>query len=437
MVFGMTTKTHAHGADLFMQGRYLTATLPGIGGRIKDHPEDFQVDELPLYDVEGVGEHCWFTIEKRGITTHQAVNLVAKSLGRRAIDFGYAGLKDARAITRQRISIEHEPSDRIRSLEFPNIRIVEVTRHRNKLKIGHLAGNRFRIRVRHDDWAKPGSSPDEALTRARAIADAMVGTGVPNFFGPQRFGMRKDNHLLGLALIRGQSQAFLNRWLGDPDPEVDHGQVLLARQHYAGGRLDLAAAHWPGHLAQERRVLQLLARSPNQPDRAMRAVDVRLRRLLVCALQAHLFNEVLARRLDRYDRILSGDLAWKHDNGAVFLVEGDATALAAEQSRCDAHEISPSGPMFGYRMSEPVGEPGDMEKTVLTENELTPESFQNSQAEKVKGGRRPMRFFPGDLAITKDVDQRGLYLELAFSLPPGCFATVLLAEIMKTDVAVD
>lgn len=420
-----------------MSEPYLTAGLPGIGGRIKDQPEDFRVEEIPLYDVEGVGEHCWFTIEKNGITTYQALNLLAKALGRRAVDFGYAGLKDARAITRQRISIEREPSDRIRALEFAKFRVLEVTRHRNKLKIGHLAGNRFRVRIRHDDWSKPGGSPEQALANAKVIADVLLRTGVPNFFGPQRFGMRKDNHLLGLALIRGQSQEFLDRWLGDPDPEVDHGQVLLARRHYAGGRLDLAATHWPGHLEQERRVLQMLARSPQQKDRAMHAVDLRLRRLLVCALQAHLFNEVLKRRLPRIDSICPGDLAWKHDNGAVFAVSLGPTATAAEQARCQAHEISPSGPMFGYRMSEPAGEPGEIEKAVLAENALTPDSFHHPLAEKVKGGRRAMRFFPGDLTLSRGVDDRGVFLEVAFSLPPGSFATVLLSEMMKTDVAVD
>jgi tRNA pseudouridine13 synthase len=420
-----------------MSEPYLTANLPGIGGRIKDQPEDFRVEEIPLYKVDGVGEHCWFTIEKNGITTYQALNLLAKALGRRTVDFGYAGLKDARAITRQQISIEREPSDRIRSLTFANLRIVEVTRHRNKLKIGHLAGNRFRVRIRHDDWAKAGGSPEQALANARAVVAILQRTGVPNFFGPQRFGMRKDNHLLGLALLRGQSEAFLDRWLGDPDPEVDHGQVLLARRHYAGGRMDLAAAHWPGHLEQERRVLQMLARAPAQKDRAMRAVDLRLRRLLVCALQAYLFNAVLKRRLSQIANLMPGDLAWKHDNGAVFSVPSDPALLAAEEARCQAHEISPSGPMFGYRMSEPAGEPGEMEKAVLAANALTPENFHHPLAEKVKGGRRAMRFFPTDLTVSRSVDDRGTFIELAFSLPPGSFATVLLAEIMKTDVAVD
>ncbi len=419
-----------------MQLPYFTADLPGIGGRLKDHLEDFVVDELPLYEPAGVGEHCYFTIEKRGFSTMQALGHAARALGRRSMDFGYAGLKDTRAVTRQQFSIEHEPSDRITKMELPTgLKIVHVTRHRNKLKIGHLAGNRFSIKVRHEDWSRTGGSVGPAMERARHILDRLEKTGVPNFFGPQRFGMRKDNHLLGLALLRGDHQGFLNLWLGNPDEQVDTGAVLQSRRHFAGGRLDLAAANWPGHLAEERKVLRMLAQKPDSPQRAVRAVDVRLKRLLVCALQAFLFNEVLARRLPQFTRVLPGDLAWLHDKGAVFAVEPDA--VEAAQVRADTHEISPSGPMFGYRMTQPQLEPLQMEDAVLAANELTAADFEKPQAEKTKGGRRAMRFFARHTQLGSGADERGPFLRLGFELPPGCFATVLLGEIMKVDVPVD
>ncbi len=431
-----------------MPHSYLTADLPGVGGLIKAQPDDFLVEELPLYPPAGQGAHCYFVIEKRGISTLHAANLLARALGRRAIDIGYAGLKDAQAVARQTFSIELETEDRIRSLSLPQVRILEVSRHRNKLKIGHLAGNRFTVKIRNDDWAKPGGSVEEARLRARATLDSLGRSGVPNFFGPQRFGMRGDNHWLGAALLRGQSEEFLRRWLGEPDPRVDHGPVLQARRHFAHGRMDLALADWPGHLSMERRALAILARNPAHGARAMRSVDVRLKRLLVSALQAHLFNETLLRRLKRLDRILPGDLAWKHDNGAVFEVGMSQLHAAAEQPRCDAHEISPSGPMFGYRMTPAQGEPGQMEDEVLAAHELTPRSFHQPRfatggggaaggAEKSKGSRRAMRFFPTELDLASGADQRGPFLQLRFVLPPGCFATVLLGEIMKTDLAVD
>ncbi len=415
-----------------METPYLTADLPGIGGQIKVRPEDFIVEEMPLYEPSGGGIHCYARIEKRGIPTLAAVNVFAKALGRRSMDVGYAGLKDAQAVARQTFSIEHEGHERIAALKLPNIKILNVTRHTNKLKIGHLAGNRFIIKIRRAEWSQPGGSVSDAQTRAAAVLERLAQTGVPNFFGMQRFGMRRDNHLLGLYLLRDQSKEFLTRWLGEPDESVDHGSVLQARRHFANNNLELANAHWPGHLRDEHRALSILARSPGQWDKAMRVVDIRLKRLLISALQAHLFNELLRMRLSDIKKILPGDLAWKHDIGAVFLVEADK--LAVEQARCDGHEISPSGPMFGYRMTQPEGVPLEMEDKVLASNDLTLEAFQGPRAYKTKGSRRPMRFFPTEMLLNTGADNLGPFLELKCVLPPGCFATVLLGEIMKTDV---
>ena len=417
-----------------METPYLTTDLPGVGGQIKIRPDDFIVEEIPLYEPSGNGIHCYAHIEKRGIPTLAAVNVFAKALGRRSIEVGYAGLKDAQAVARQTFSIEHEGHERIAALKLPNIKILAVKRHTNKLKIGHLAGNRFTVKIRRAEWSLPGGSLSEAQTRAAAVLARLSRTGVPNFFGMQRFGMRRDNHLLGLFLLRDQSKEFLTRWLGEPDESVDHGSVLQARRHFANNNLELANAHWPGHLRDERRALSILARNPGQWDKAMRVVDIRLKRLLISALQAHLFNELLRRRMGELNKILPGDLAWKHDIGAVFRVEMADDKVQIEQARCEQHEISPSGPMFGYRMTQPEGLPLEMENQVLASNDLTLEAFQGPRAYKTKGSRRPMRFFPTDMHLNTGTDDVGPYLELKFVSPPGCFATVLLGEIMKTDV---
>jgi len=212
--------------------------------------------------------------------------------------------------------------------------------------------------------------------------------------------------------------------------------VLQARRHYVKNHFDLALAHWPGHLRDERRALSILAKKPEHHEKAMHAVDATLRRLLISALQAHLFNQTLEKRLSRLDKILPGDLAWVHEGGAVFLVGPTEAEASVEQPRCDAQEISPSGPMFGYRMTEPQGEPAQMEASVLSEHGLKPESFRLPRAEKAKGSRRAMRFFPKEPALSSGTDERGPFIQIGFNLPPGSFATVLLAEIMKSDAAI-
>ncbi len=440
--------------ESLMNVPYLTADLPGIGGLIKQHTEDFVVHEIPLYAPDGVGTHAYARIEKRGITTMEAAKLLARALGRKNFDIGYAGLKDARAVATQWFSVEHEDSARLRSLEVPHLKILEVTRHRNKIKMGHLAGNRFVIKVRNPEWSRIAADLPAAQRKAQAVWDALDLHGVPNFFGPQRFGMRKDNHLLGLALIRNDFQSFADRFLGDPDPTVDHGDVLTARQLYKNGKLDDALKLWPGHLHNERRALSALikgtrreplfesepqsrglGRTKGNPKRAIYAVDIKLKQLLVSALQSHLFNQVLERRLPKFAVILPGDLCWKHDNGACFAVGPDPDSAMKEQPRADAREISPSGPLFGWKMTETQSLVKTMEDAVLLDNQLTLNDFAGPAGSH--GGRRSLRFFPQDMKISSGADPHGPYLQFDFSLTSGSYATIVLAEIMKSEAALD
>ena len=129
----------------------------------------------------------------------------------------------------------------------------------------------------------------------------------------------------------------------------------------------------------------------------MRTVDERLRRLWVSALQSRIFNDVLARRVEggSFDRLLDGDLAYKHDNGACFLVR----SAADEQPRCEAFEVSPSGPLFGYRMSLPEGEALRVEQEAFDAAGLSAQDFRSRAIGKVKGARRPLRVRPENVEL--------------------------------------
>ena len=127
---------------------YLTADLPGVGGRIRVCDADFRVDEIPLYSPCGHGEHTYARIEKTGIPTFEAVRRVARALGIDPRVVGYAGLKDAHAVTVQTLSLGDVPPAEVERLEVPGVCVLAVDRHTNKLKVGHLSGNRFAIRIR-------------------------------------------------------------------------------------------------------------------------------------------------------------------------------------------------------------------------------------------------------------------------------------------------
>jgi tRNA pseudouridine13 synthase len=273
------------------------------------------------------------------------------------------------------ISIVGTTEQAVMNLRVPDVTVNWAIRHENKLRLGHLAGNRFAIKIR-------GVNPTDVV-KLRPVLDDIHRRGMPNFFGEQRFGRRNDNDRLGAALIRGDNKEVLHVLLGSPDPAMDDAESLDARAAFDAGDFPKAMRLFPRRSGMERRILARFAKE-RRPGAAVRMIDEKLRRLWVSALQSKMFNEVVARRIDSLDRLIDGDLAYKHENGACFRVESAAT----EQPRADTFEISPTGPLVGYRMTTPEGEPLRVEQEVLAASGLTPEAFR--QAGEAQGeGRAP------------------------------------------------
>jgi tRNA pseudouridine13 synthase len=347
----------------------LTARLPGTGGRIRAEDDDFVVEELPAYEALGVGDHAYLRIEKRGITTYEAIRRVAKALGVSPREVGFAGMKDAHAVTIQTFSVEHVPVAQCETAlaDLDRVRLLGAKLHRNKIRLGHLRGNRFVLRIR--------GCVSGAAERARAVLDEIARRGCPNFYGEQRFGNRADNDRVGRLLVRGDFRGA-SELAGDDIRRKPHSLV----------------------------------------------------RLYVSAYQSSLFNRLVAARMPDLGRLETGDLAYLHDRGAVFRVE-DA---AAEQPRADRLEISPSAPLFGMKVLLADGRPGEAERALLAGEELTREAFDVPGAGRFTGERRPMRI-PVTGAEVRPVEDDDTAVELRFDLPRGSYATVVLDEVMKAE----
>jgi len=335
---------------------FLTSDIPGIGGQIRVTPEDFQVDERPLYLPCGEGEHLYVKITKRGLSTPDLVRLLSSALGVKAQAIGVAGLKDARAVTTQMVSLQGITPQQVAQMTIDGrlLNVEILARHRNRLRTGHHAGNRFRLVIR--DVAT------HAAETVPAILNRLSARGVPNYFGPQRQGRDGDNYQIGAAL------------LNDP------------RRREKMGR---AKRIW-----------------------------------YLNTYQSFLFNRMLAKRVDLIDRMLAGDWAIKSDNGACFLVEDPDK----EQPRADEFESSPTGILFGSRVSWADGEPGKIEEAVIAEAGTTREALVAAgKACGFRGERRALRVPLAELDWSLD----GSALNLVFALPPGAYATSLLRELMK------
>ena len=221
--------------------------LPALEAAIGPTPEDFVVDEIPLYPQSGAGEHVYVRIEKRGFTTPAMIRVVTRAAGIDERELGYAGLKDKHAITRQWLSLPSKsraPSE----WQLPEgISVVEHTRHANKLRTGHLLGNRFRITLLTADAG--------ALEKAAPLAELLKRRGLYNYYGGQRFGRRGDGLRQALVWLReGAKLHGMPRFLSKLYPSVIQAEVFnryfsarraLGLDHLISGevvRLDQAGA---------------------------------------------------------------------------------------------------------------------------------------------------------------------------------------------------
>lgn len=414
--------------DLESRWPHATAAVEPVPALIRHSWDDFRVRELPLGEPDGEGDHVLMEVEKRGISTASAVRDLAGALGVRPRDVGVAGLKDTRAVTLQRMTAEHvEPADAL-AVRLPRLRVLDARRTRRKLRTGQLAGNAFDLRLRpHPD------RPEDIRGRAadiRSVLRILGDRGIPNYFGPQRFGMRADNHLVGRALLKGEFEEAAGRIAGRPEPE-DTGDLLRARELYEEGRYEEAAAAWPRGNAEAARVARARARGRDARGAVM-AAGQRLLRFHVSALQSALFNDVLALRVADLDALEGGDVAWVHDTERVFVVD-DPSAHGEAAAR---GEVSATGPLFGPRMIAPGGRQAMREARVLEDAGLEAREFGRRGPWGAPGGRRPLRIPGVGFDVDEDADGTGPFVRLRFALPPGAYATSVLREITKGELHV-
>ncbi len=415
---------------------FLTPDLPGVGGVLKARNEDFLVEEQPLYEPAGEGEHVYLFIEKNGLTTMDAVHKIARAMHMHRRNIGHAGLKDKHAVTRQHLSlwlpgvddaVVAEGIERINTHQS-RIKVLWSDRHANKLRRGHHGGNRFAIRIRDVEPTH--------VVRAKQILDVLEQRGVPNYVGDQRFGYRQNSHETGRALMLGDYDRVLDGMLGAESP-TESEYIQQGRERYRAGDFAGALEVWPKALRYDRQLLDAL-RQGKAPEQAVLGMDGSQRAFLVSAWQSAVFNEVLHERVAEgtSDKLLPGDLAWKHDSRATFEV-GEASYAEdnAPGGRVARGLLSPSGPLWGIDMPRAAGEPGRIERAALANAGVTEEQLQgppNDPHAVPKGGRRPMRIMLKDPDVSGGVDEHGPYIKASFELPRGAYATMVLREVMKS-----
>ncbi len=189
---------------------YSTPLELSIGGMIKEECEHFRVDEIPLYEPEGLGQHIYLLIRKTNLNTTDIVKSLCELFKITDKDIGYAGLKDKRAITTQWFSLSLGATADIAevckeiSSSLENVEILKSSKHLNKLKIGHLIANRFTVTI--------SNTTKDSFQNAEKILELINQNGLPNFYGEQRFGSKGDNADIGREVLTGKKKVK-KHWL--------------------------------------------------------------------------------------------------------------------------------------------------------------------------------------------------------------------------------
>ncbi len=419
---------------------YSTKPL-GIGGRLRVHPEDFIVQEIgvdgSIAPLEPTQEHypdqpgkfIAFFLVKRNIDTIQAIRRVSKVLRISYKRFSYAGIKDRRALTSQRITLYRATRDDLVDWDIPNIRLLHPHRVSKPLLPGAHYGNRFRITIRNLEVK------GEARTRIAEISTCYKQRGgILNFFGPQRFGIINPNtHLIGKQIILGNLEEAINILTRRPDETLQS-----SREEVEKNGVSWEYPRRRQNRSFERAVIHYLDKHPGDFQGGLRVLPKGLTRLYVHAYQSYLFNRAVSERVKLEISLTQpciGDFIIPVSGviHSVRMVTKETLAQAKQKVIQEQHKIVI--PLIGYDFKNIVfnGPMGDILNKLIAEEQVTPAQFRFTHLPELssRGSFRPLLVKPTNFqsSITKEKSEH--VVTISFDLQKGSYASVILREFIK------
>ncbi|OSQ26368.1 tRNA pseudouridine(13) synthase TruD [Campylobacter concisus] len=346
--------------------------------------DDFVVREIPLYEFSGDGEHLIVEISKKDMTTQEALHVLSEVTGAKMRDFGYAGLKDKQGMTTQFISMPRKFESVLANFSHEKMKILSLNVHKNKLRIGHLKGNSFFIRLK-----KVLPSNAKKLEQAFVSIDKM---GYANYFGYQRFGKFGDNAETGLELLKNGT---IN---GKKSKNVKLNDFLISAY-----QSDLFN-RWLSKRVEISRFAQ----------------DFSLAEL--AQIYPYLGGENLKnlKSQKRFFKLIEGEVLGHYPHGKCFLCED----LDAEGARFDARDITSCGLIAGAKAYESQGAARAVEDQIFAQ--------ANEYKVKMTGSRRFAWCYLEDASYKYNEEKA--HFTINFTLQKGSYATVVLEEILHKNI---
>jgi tRNA pseudouridine13 synthase len=424
----------------------------GIDGRIRSFPEDFVVEEIladgskaSIYPKEktvlpsGHGRYFVCLLTKKGWDTLVAVRKVANQIGVSPERINIAGLKDARALTAQHISIGAVPPKRVLKVNLKDVTIDPIRFSSDKISSKLLFGNQFNITVRSIKYCSA-----TIHRRIRQTRDELTDLGgVPNFFGHQRFGtVRPVTHRVGRCLVKEDLKGAISIFLSEPSRH-EHPEARKARELLQETQdFKLALKVFPRKLLYERLMLRHLSKFPNDYLGAFRRLPLKIRVFFVQAYQSYIFNRFLSERMRR------GIPVGKAEIGDYVIMLNEKGLPTKSFKKADTGDIlrinaeirgakmAVAIPLIGFNQSTSDGLQGEIEEEILEKEGIDPNDFRIQKIPEASA-RGVLRTALSPVLSLKIEEKReptghdGSIVKFSFTLHKGSYATILLREFMK------
>lgn len=331
--------------------------------------DDFVVTEIPLYEFSGEGEHMVLTMRKKDLSTWDAVQIISDTIGCKSRDIGYAGLKDKNAMTIQCISMPKTFEEKIRNFDHPQIKFLKIEYHNNKVRVGHLKGNRFFIRLKR--------VLERDHMKLQNILDLIEKYGMPNYFGVQRFGIDGDNYLKGKQICDGTLKVANSK----------------LSQMYLNAYQSISFNEWLSKRIELSKLIEAF-----EPKEITDRVGIDVATLKELKAQKHPF------------KVLEGDVMEHYPYGKIFHAED----VDSEAEKFFLKDRVPTGLLAGKKAKLAIGLAKKFE-----------EEFDKKTI--VDGTRRYAWVFPSEIKSKYDDEKN--HFEVEFVLPKGSYATELIREL--------
>ena len=415
-----------------MTGSFFSTKTKGIGGQIKRRYTDFIVEEMQTngklckvqrFIEDGTHhsdpveapknpkekEQLHVDLEKINKDLNFSIKNITRFLQCSKKRVGYAGLKDKRGVTCQRISLFKPNLERLHEFHSMGLQMRNPEWQDERIEIGMLKGNQFMITVRDIALEKK-----EVEKRVKTCIKEMD-KGIANYFGEQRFGgIRKVTHLVGKEFVKGHAKEavmlYLTHFNEREEEEVKNARKALGKTN----DFSEASKTFPNKYRYERAIIHHLCRFPNDFVGAFANLPKHMRYLFTHAYQSYLFNKVIDERITQ--------------GFGIGKIEGDILI-----------EGMPAIPLFGFESELAKGKAGEIEKKVLEKENVSLEEFKVKQMPELssKGARKSMVLVPQNLKLLK-IEEDEFFEEkvaatVSFYLDKGNYATTVMREFMKVE----